>query len=143
MTTYHYPIDLTLDETGRIIARAPDLIGCITDGADRADALAEMADALEVALAAAMQDREDIPPPSSALGRPTVGPGAVLAAKLALYQACRAAGISNTALANRLGMQESEIRRMLDPAHATKIGRLEAALATFGKRLTISVDDAA
>jgi len=143
MTTYRYPIDLTPDESGRIIARAPDLIGCITDGADPADALVEMADALEVALSAAMQDQEDIPPPSATKGRPTVAPGAVLSAKLALYQACRTAGISHAALASRLGIRESEVQRMLDPSHTTKIGQLEAALIALGKRLTISVDDAA
>jgi len=42
-----------------------------------------------------------------------------------------------------MGVQESDIRRMLDPGHATKIGRLEEALARFGKRLVVSVEEAA
>ena len=32
---------------------------------------------------------------------------------------------------------------MLDPHHAAKIGRLEEALARFGKRLVIAVEEAA
>ena len=39
-----------------------------------------------------------------------------------------------------LGIQESEVRRMLDPRHATQIGRLEEALTQFGKRLVITVE---
>lgn len=42
-----------------------------------------------------------------------------------------------------MGVQESEVRRMLDPRHATKVGRLEEALARFGKRLVITVEEVA
>lgn len=42
-----------------------------------------------------------------------------------------------------MGVRESEVRRMLDPRHATKIGRLEDALARFGKRLVVTVEEAA
>jgi hypothetical protein len=40
---------------------------------------------------------------------------------------------------NPEGRAEGEVRRMLDPRHATKIGRLEEALATLGKRLVVEV----
>ena len=51
----------------------------------------------------------------------------VLAAKAALYEALREQRLSNSAFAAAMGIQESEVRRMLDPRHATKIGRLEEA----------------
>ena len=35
------------------------------------------------------------------------------------------------------------VRRMLDPDHATKAERLQAALAVLGKHLVIAVQDAA
>ena len=70
-------------------------------------------------------------------------PGAVLAAKAALYEALREERLSNSAFAVALCVQESEVRRMLDPRHATKIGRLEDALARFGKRLVVTVEAAA
>ena len=79
--------------------------------------------------------REDIPGPSPAKGRPLAVPGAVLAAKTALYEAMREQRLSNSAFAVAMGVQESEVRRMLDPRHATKIGRLEEALARFRKAL--------
>jgi antitoxin HicB len=73
-----YPVDLTTDENGRVVARVPDLPGCVTDGADRAEALAEAADALEEALAALIDDGKSIPLPSDAGNRPVIVPGAVL-----------------------------------------------------------------
>jgi antitoxin HicB len=139
---YGYAVDLDVDEEGRVVARVADVVGCVTDGADRGEALAEAVDALEEALAAAMEEREDIPVPGPARGRPVVAPGAVMAAKAALYSAMREGRVSNTALAERLGVAESEVRRMLDPRHATKIGRLEAALSVLGRRLVVSVDAA-
>ena len=67
----------------------------------------------------------------------------VLAAKAALYEALREERLSNSAFAAAMGIQESEVRRMLDPRHATKIGRLEKALARFKKRLVVTVEEAA
>lgn len=139
---FSYPVVLRADEDGRIVARVPDIPGCVTDGADRAEALAEAEDALEEALAALIDERADIPRPSPARGRPLVAPGAVMAAKVALYTAMREVAISNVALAKRLGLAETEVRRMLDPRHKTKIGRLEEALAALGRRLVVSVEAA-
>jgi antitoxin HicB len=139
---FTYPVDLTTDEDGRTVARVPDVQGCVTDGATRMEALSEVADALEAALGAVMHCREDIPVPSPPAGRPTAAPGVVVAAKVALYMAMRDAASSNVALAQRLGCAETEVRRMLDPKHATKIGRLEEALAMFGRRVVITVEAA-
>ena len=138
-TCFVYPVDLSEDEDGRVVADFPDLRGAATDGADRAEALAEASDCLEEALAGCMVRREDIPVPSPARGRPTVGPGALIAAKAALFVAMREAGMSKSALARRIGCQEGEVRRLLDPRHASKIGRLEQALAALGKRIFVEV----
>ena len=51
--------------------------------------------------------------------------------------------MTKVALAAALGCQESEVRRFLDPAHPSKINRLEKALGALGKRLDVSVRDAA
>ena len=63
----------------------------------------------------------------------------MLAAKAALYEALREERLSNSGFAAAMGIQESEVRRMLDRRHATKIGRLEEALARFKKRLVVTV----
>ena len=117
----------------------PDIDGAATDGADRAEALADAADCLEEAIAGCMARREDIPPASAAWGRPVLTLSTVISAKAALYTAMRAQGVSNSALARTLDCAEGEVRRMLDPRHATKISRLEEALAALGKRLVVEV----
>lgn len=66
-----------------------------------------------------------------------------LAPKLALYLAMRDQGVSNSELARRLGLHERVIRRMLDPEHATKSEKIQAALAVLGKQLAVEVRDAA
>ena len=66
-----------------------------------------------------------------------------LAPKLALYLAMREHGMRNTDLAKRLGVSETVVRRMLDPKHATKPERIQAALTALGKRIVVTFEDAA
>jgi len=66
-----------------------------------------------------------------------------LAPKLALYLAMRDQEVSNSELARRLGLHERVIRRMLDPGHASKAEKIQAALAALGKQMTVEVCDAA
>ena len=137
-----YPVDLSDDGAGGFLAVVPDVTGCATDGATEHEALREIADAPDEAIAAAMIAKEDIPLPSAAKGRPTVTLGTLMAAKAALYITMRETGTNNTALAAKMGLAETEIRRMLDPRHATKIGRLEKALALLGRRISVVVEAA-
>ena len=142
MTHFVYPVDLSRDRDGWYLVRFPDLPEALTSGESKAAALREASDCLGEALASRLVHREGIPRPSPAKGRPTVAPPAVIAAKVALTEALRDAGMSNTAFADALGVQEGEVRRLLDPRHASKIGRLEAALARLGKRLVVTVEAA-
>ncbi len=65
------------------------------------------------------------------------------AAKLAIYQAMRDQGVTQVALARRIGCDPKDVRRLLDLMHRSRLDRLEAALAALGKRLVIEVRDAA
>ncbi len=139
MPRFAYPAELIADDGGFLV-RFPDLPEALTDGGSREEALHEAIDCLEEALAGRIARRDPIPTASAARGRPLVAPGALIAAKAALYDAMRTANLSNVAVAARLGVAEGEVRRMLDPRHATKIGRLEEALAALGQRLIVSVE---
>ena len=68
---------------------------------------------------------------------------ATMAAKAALYVAIQESGLPNTQAAKRMGVDEKEIRRMLDPRHATQLARIQRALAILGQRLVITVEEAA
>ena len=63
-----------------------------------------------------------------------------MAAKASLYLALRDAGITRAQLARRLGLDEKEVRRMLNPRHPTKLPRIEQALAALGRRLVVSLE---
>ena len=65
-----------------------------------------------------------------------------VAAKLAVLESFAAAGISKSELARRIGKDEKEVRRILDPKHATKLPALTAALRALGKRLVVGVMEA-
>jgi antitoxin HicB len=65
------------------------------------------------------------------------------AVKAALYLALRETGLSKVELAARLGCDEKEVRRLLDPRHPSKLPRLQAALAALGKRLALRLENEA
>ena len=51
--------------------------------------------------------------------------------------------MSQRRLARELDVAESEVRRMLNPDHATKAATIDRALRRLGKRLTVTVGEAA
>ena len=65
-----------------------------------------------------------------------------VAAKLAVLESFAAAGISKSELARRIGKDEKEVRRILDPKHPTKLPVLTATLRALGKRLVVGVMEA-
>jgi antitoxin HicB len=139
-----YPLILRSDRNGTIIAQAVDAPGALTVGRDEADAIAQASEALLTLFAHLMAEGEPIPRSS----RPKRGQAcAVLpplaAAKLAIYQGMREAGLTQAALAERLACDPRQVRRLLDLDHHSRLDQLEAALSALGKRLVIEVQDAA
>ena len=49
----------------------------------------------------------------------------------------RERGMTAPALADRLGLGESAVRRLLDPDRRSPIGRIEQALRVVGRRLAV------
>lgn len=141
MERFTYPATLTPDEEdGGYVVTFADVPEAITQGESLEDSLDAGAGALEAAIAGSILDARDIPAPSApARGQHRVAVPALMAAKAALYLAVREAGINQSELARRLDCDEKEVRRMLDPRHATRINRLESALAALGRRLVVDV----
>ena len=142
--TYDYPAEIERDEDGRHVVAFPDFGWGATDGASRDEALAEARDLLRELIAATMREGGDLPRPSRATKRrPLVVPPLSIALKAALYEAFREARVSQRGLARDLEVAESEVRRMLDPDHATKAATIDRALRRLGKRVSVSVGEAA
>lgn len=135
---YAYPCVLTPEEDGGFSVCFPDVPEALTCGENEAEALAMAEDALAVALGAYVRSREDIPAPGTVLpGQVTVAVPLVVAAKLALYTAMCDQGLSNVALAGRMGLSEGSIRKLLNPSHRSHIRQVERALRHVGKRLVV------
>ncbi len=139
---FSYPVVLSPDGD-MFMVEFPDVPEALTQGTDRVDALANAVDCLVAALGTYLERHREIPAPSPARGRPVVTPPPLVAAKLALYQAMREGGMTNVALATRLGVAENAVRRLLDLDHRSHIGQIESALRVFNMRLVIEVRNAA
>jgi antitoxin HicB len=135
MQSFVYPIALAQDPEGGSIVTCRDLPEVITQGDTREDALEAAEGALQAATEMRIQDNEDIPAASEAQrDEVLVAVPIGTAMKAALYLAMREQGVNKSELARRLGVDEKEARRMLDPKHGTKILALERALHLLGKR---------
>ncbi|MGJ5816659.1 type II toxin-antitoxin system HicB family antitoxin [Paludibaculum fermentans] len=142
MSLFRYPAKFTTGSDGRVLVEFVDLARVATDGKDDREAMEEAMDALGSDLSIRLSRREEIPTPSAPKRKQRLVPVPLwLAPKLALYLAMREQNVSNSELARRLGLHERVIRRMLDPEHATKAEKIQAALAVLGKQLTVEVRD--
>jgi|SRR5689334_10867679 len=144
MSSFAYPAKFQPDERGRLLVSFPDFPRAHTDGTDLPEALEEAIDCLGSVIASRIADRTPIPAPSKLKrGQRLVPVPLWIAGKLALYLAMRENQITNSELARRLGVRETVVRRMLDPDHETKSEKLQSALSALGKRVVLTVQDAA
>jgi antitoxin HicB len=144
MSVFTYPAKFTVGSDGRILVEFVDLPRVATDGKNDREAMEEAMDALGSDLSIRLSRREEIPPPSAVKRGQRLVPAPLwLAPKLGLYLAMRDQGVNNSELARRLGIHERVIRRMLDPEHASKAEKIQAALAALGKQMTVEIHDAA
>jgi len=137
---YIYNAVFEADPDGGFAVNFPDVPEAITGGKDEAEAEANAADGLAAALSGYIIDEQPLPEAKFKGGVP-VFVGALNAAKFAVIAAFRTAGITKTELARRLGKDEKEVRRLLDPDQLTKMQSLEQALAALGKQVVITVRD--
>lgn len=141
MERFEYAVLLTAAEEGGFIVRCRDFPPLITQGEDRDDALIQAADAMDEVFAAYMKQGLAFPPPSKARrGEVQVAPPAETVAKAALYVAMRESGITKVQLSKQLGVDEKEVRRLLDPHYGSKLPRIAEAIQLLGKRLVIGLD---
>ena len=143
MNRFQYPVLLTPADEGGYVVTCRDLPELVTQGESVDDALEQAADAMDEVFATYLTEGLDLPPPSKARRREhLVAPPAEAVAKAALYVAMRQAGISKVQLAKRLGVDEKEVRRLLDPHYGSKLPRIAKAISLLGQRLVIGLEAA-
>jgi antitoxin HicB len=139
-----YPVKLTTDSNGTILATAPDLPEAVTFGDDVDDALTRAAEVIEDCLAEYVSRGFRIPVPSPARrGMKLVAVSPLAEMKIAVYTAMLEQRISKADLARRLKCHPTQVDRLLDLAHNSRLDQLSAAFRAVGKRLVIDVVDAA
>ena len=138
---YAFPCDIMPDseeDRDAYVVTFPDVYGATTGGWSWDEAVTLAEDALAAALAMYVKSRKGIPAPSPLVdGQVLIPVPAIVAAKLALYTALREQGISNVALADRLGLTENAVRRLIDPDHRSHINQVEKALRAVGHALVV------
>ncbi|MEK6662313.1 MAG: type II toxin-antitoxin system HicB family antitoxin [Pseudomonadota bacterium] len=143
MNRFQYPVMLTASDEGGYVVTCRDLPQLITQGEDKQDALDQASDAMDEVFATYMIEGIDFPEPSKTKRREhLVAPPAETMAKAALFVAMREAGISKMQLAKQLGVDEKEVRRLLDPHYQSKLPRIAQAISLLGQRLVIGLEPA-
>ena len=141
MEHFEYPVSLKRAAEGGYIVTCRDLPALITQGDDKEDALAQATDAMDEVFATLMKLDKPFPVASQRRrGERLVSPPVESVAKAALYSTLRDAKITKAQLAKRLGIDEKEVRRLLDPHYHSKVPRIAEAISLLGKRLVISLE---
>jgi antitoxin HicB len=141
MNRFQYAVLLSPASEGGYVVTCRDLPELITQGESVEEALEQASDAMDEVFATYLTEGLDFPDPSKARRRERmVAPPPETVAKAALYVAMRRAGISKVQLAKRLGVDEKEVRRLLDPHYGSKLPRIAKAISVLGQRLVIGVE---
>lgn len=141
---YTFNASVEPDPDGGCLVTFPDVPEAISSGGDLAEARANAAEALGLALRGYLTFGRPLPKPrTKRKGLVPIPVDATTALKLAVVEAFHESGLSKSELGRRLGKAEGEARRILDPDHATKLPLLQSALAALGKEVIVSVRDAA
>ena len=138
---FTFPVVLTPDKkAGGFVVTCRDVPELVTQGETIEDAVNQAEGALEAAIEMRIEDGMSIPVPSAKKRGERLACVPVGTAMMAaLYVSMRKQNVSKAELARRLGLDEKEARRMLDPRHETKVPTLERALHALGKRVELVV----
>jgi antitoxin HicB len=144
MRTYTYGALFEPGAKSGLIVSFPDVPEAITQGRNEANARTMAAEALGMVLLTYLEQGKPLPKASKRRNNlVAINVEPEVAAKLAVIEAFKSARITQGELASRLGKDGREVRRILDPNHATKLPALTQALKALGRRLVIGIEEIA
>ena len=141
---YSYPALFVPEKRGFVVT-VPNIPEVVTEGDSVEEATEFAIDAIEVVLGEYMRRQSPIPKPSGRKGKfvRSVELPLLTQAKLSLYSAMLDLGVRKADLARRLGISKSQVERLLDLQHSSRLEQIESAFRVLKKRLGLSVQDAA
>ena len=142
---YIYSCNIVRDqEEARLTGREaynvtfPDIPEAITCGWSWDEAVEMAEDCLGLALSFYFDRAEEIPTPSLPTeGQVLIPVPPLVAAKLTINSAMREKGITKQALGKKLGLEEDDVRKLLDPNYRTHFTQVERALRAVGRSLIV------
>ena len=130
-------------EAGSFWSSCRDIPEAHSAGDTVEELLANAVEGLELALTIYVDQSRPIPLPSAPVeGERVVHLPTLVAAKVSLWNAMREADMRKADLARLLNSSQTNVDRLVDFEHSSKIEQVEAALAALGKRLAVSVEAA-
>jgi len=140
-----YPALFEPADEGGFVIRFPDFGWGTTQGDNEQDGREMAEDALLTMIAEHIRQGEPIPEPSHPRGKRfrLIQLSVIAGTKIELYRAFLESGIRKAELARRLGIPKANVDRLFDLKHHSRLDQLEAACAVLGKKLEVSVRDAA
>ena len=122
-----------------VLVSFPDVPEALTEGETVEDAMREAVDCLVAALGGYVRNGQRVPVPTERPNVPLVTLPALAAAKVALYQAVLGQPEDKAGLAERIGLTESALDRLVDLDQRSPIGQVEDALRALGLALRVEV----
>src|SRR5258708_37181755 len=132
-------------ETGGFVVELPDCGYGATQGETLPEAYEMAEDLLKCLAQEQIRKSQPIPEPAKHRGKRfhLVSLPALQSAKVELYTAFSASGMKKAELARRIGISKTNIERLFDLDHASRLDQIEAAFRAIGKKLEVTISNAA
>ncbi len=129
------------DADGGFVVTIPDLPHGGTQGDNLAEAMSMARDFLKCVLQHYIETGEPIPPARKHRhrGYREVRLPALQSAKVHLYREFLDSGLKKAELARRIGIAKTNVDRLFDLDHASRLGQIEDAFRALGKQLELRV----
>ena len=134
-----YPVTLTEDE-GWFIVESPDFPNVTAQGETREEALADAVNAIATGIAMRIRNSESIPAPSfGMIGQPVVTLPTQVMLKAMIHGEMLRRKMSKADFARTVGWRPTQVVRLLDVTHASKLDAIDEAFGALGQQLEVSV----
>ena len=132
-------------KVGGFVVTFPDFDWGVSQADSEEEALAMAEDLLATMIGEHIKQDEAIPNATKRRGARyrQISLPALQSAKIELYQAFTASGVRKADLARRIGIPKSNLDRLFDLRHHSRLDQLEAAFIALNKRIWFEVRDAA
>ncbi|EKE69416.1 type II toxin-antitoxin system HicB family antitoxin [Oceanibaculum indicum] len=134
-----YPVVLTRDDNGTLLATCPDLPEVTSYGETAEAAVRQARNAIEEAIAARLDAWEPVPEGTDGAVQATLS--TLLTLKVTLYRTLWEQGKTRADLMRLLGWKRTQVDRLFDPNHATQLDQFDAAFAALGKGIDVAQTD--